>query len=145
MRALLILLMLIVSSTIANADYYIINTETNRAVGRTQYYPDAADLATRGEVAVRSDMDIPINDAELFQGNIQKRVKSQSEINEELAKQEEIEEMAEIYHLMFRDAYKSAVKDGKTFKHMDKHVDNINSVKAEALQEKQIMDELKNK
>lgn len=141
MRLFLIALFLL-TSTPAFADWYIFNTE-NRCTGKTSYQPDQADVESRGEFLVQSDLDIAIDEAEYVNGKVVQRVKSQEEKNAEQAKADEINEMKIIYHQMFEEAYKAAVKKGHTFKKMDKHVDNVDKVTKEAQDEKVIEDTIK--
>lgn len=133
MKKLLIFTILIFTSSIAQADWYIISRDTNRCVSITQYEPDRSDLETRNEVAVYSkDNDIKMSEAEMFNGKIQVRIKSQSEKNAEIQALKEQEEMAEVYHEMFRQAY-IAVKTknpDKEYKHLDKHIDGIEEINA---------------
>ena len=107
----------------AHAAFYIINQDTNRAVAIINYLPDAEELAMRNEIAIESDENISIDEAEYVNGNIQGRMKSQAEKNAEQEALEEQEEMALIYHRMFMDAYKLLKAEGKDFKHMHKHID----------------------
>ena len=72
----------------AHASWYILNKDTNRAVSKIKYAPDEKDLASRNEVAVFSKVDIPLEDAELFKGKIQKRAKSQDEKNKDKEKKD---------------------------------------------------------
>lgn len=145
MRSMIVVLGFLFITTAVYADWYVFDEETNRASSRTQYEPDASDLASRDQFAIKSDKDIPLHLAEFFNNDVRQRPLSQVEQNDIKAVSDEGAEMAEIYHVMFEMAYKEAVKRGKTFKKMDKHVDNINVVTETAQDEKVIEDELKDK
>ena len=117
---LAIIVSIILIPSVSSADWYIIKTSTNRAVGRTQYKPSQKDLATRGEVAVRvkTDVVIPLEDAEFFDGKIRVRAKSQAELNEKLAKEEERAERKMVSDRIFADTIEALEKEGKEFKHI---------------------------
>ena len=123
MRTFIICLAFIFGCTFGEAAWYIIDTETNRAVGITQYKPDEEDLASRNEIAISSDEDVLVEEAEYVNGKIKVRMKSQEEKNKKEEADEEEAEMAIVYHRMFTDTYKLLKAEGKTFKHMHKHID----------------------
>lgn len=87
-KIIMVLVFSVAFTVSANASWYILNKDTNRAVSKIKYAPDEKDLASRNEVAVFSKVDIPLEDAELFKGKIQKRAKSQEEKNEEKDKKD---------------------------------------------------------
>jgi len=112
------LLLLLVSP--ASAEWYIINLDTNRAVAKTNYQPDEADLQSRNEVAIFSEADIPLKEAELFQGKIQQRVKSQAEVNEDVLAEKQAAELQKIKEKMQSMAYDALVLEGSTFEAITK-------------------------
>lgn len=127
---------------LASADWYIINNK-NEVVARCRYQPDIKDLKTRNEIAVHSDIDLSLMEVEYRDGKIVRLVKSQKEIDEEVTEKEEKDEMAIIYHRMFREAYKKAKEEGYTFKKMGKHIDGIDRLNEEIEKNKLIEERMK--
>ncbi len=123
-KTILLVIFLLVSSNVS-AEWYIFNSD-NRAVARTSYEPSSEDLNTRGEFKVESNSSILVNEAEYRGGRVNVRVKSQQEKNEEKAIKDEGAEMAEVYHIMFREAFKVANDEGiVSGDNLSKHVDDI--------------------
>ncbi len=75
---LLFLLFSIVSSLYAEI-YYVINKE-GEVIVKCYYEPDKDDLASRDEIAVKSNEDIPLEEVEYKNGKIQRKTKIQEEI-----------------------------------------------------------------
>ena len=128
MKKLLTILLIFVMSTAAYAGtkeyiYYVIDLDTNRCLAKTTYEPDPAELEALNQVAIGSKDDIPMEDAEMVNGKIKIRTKSQEEKNAEQEMSEETEEMALIYHRMFTNTYQQLRDEGVQFKYMHKHID----------------------
>ena len=123
MKTIILILSMLFITIQAHAAWYIINQDTNRAVSVADYKPDEADLASRNEIAIQSDEDVALEDAEYLNGKIRKRAKSQAEKNAIKEAEEEEAEMGQVYHRMFTDTYKALKAEGKTFKYMHKHID----------------------
>ncbi len=83
MRIFILSLSILFISVTAHADWYIINSDTNRATSRIKYKPSLEDLATRNEIAIESDAIIPVDMAEYRNGDIKERMKSSEEKNKE--------------------------------------------------------------
>lgn len=144
MRAILLFLLLVGLATPAQASWYVFDSKTNRATSITQYEPDENDLNTRGEFAVQVDdtVAIPIEDAEYFNKKVRVRSKSQAELNKEQKEKAVEQEMAKVYHAMYKMAFKQAVKDGVEFSNQEDHIDDVQVVKKEALKEAAVADKL---
>ncbi|MEA2036124.1 MAG: hypothetical protein U9O94_01345 [Nanoarchaeota archaeon] len=82
-RTIIFMLSMMLICTTAYSSWYVIDTETNRATSKTNYEPKKEDLEKRGEIAIYSNAVINIEDAEVYNGKIQERIKSQEEKNEE--------------------------------------------------------------
>lgn len=129
MKRIIFIIAILLVSRVASAEWYVFNTD-NRCIAKIKYQPDSADLASRDEMAVFDSVKIDIEDAEYHNGKVKVRAKSQEEKNAELDLAEEAAEMAVVYHVMFREAYKKAYEEGGSFTKLDKHVTDINEEKS---------------
>ena len=119
-RVYLVLIILLAFTIPCSAGWYVISLDTNRATSKTNYLPDANDLATRNEIAIFSEEDIPLKDAELMDGKIKVRAKSQAEKNEIADKKAEREDRALIQKKMKELAYDALVVENVKFKKLKK-------------------------
>lgn len=143
MKTLLILLSFMLYGTIAHADYWYIFDSSNRAVAIIDYEPDRKDLQTRNEFVFKSDKKIDIKEVEFFDNDVRVRLKSQEERNSAKTAEDVTSEMAVVYHLMFENAYMSAIKKGYQFDNLSDHVDEIDKKEKIAKDEQAIDNRIK--
>lgn len=117
-QVVLICLIVLLGSTLAYGDYYIVNEE-NKVVGRTKYKPSKKDLDTRNEIAIYSKEVIDLKEIEYRAGKVVKHKKTSKELKAESDSQESVSELQMINKRVLHDACVALEADGFTFTHIN--------------------------
>ena len=64
---------------VSEASWYVVDAD-NKVIVKCEYEPDAKDLKSRNEIAVFSEEEIPLREAEYVKGKITRHIKTSSEI-----------------------------------------------------------------
>jgi len=114
----LILLGAILFCTNVQASYYIVDNE-NRVVGKADYIPDATDLESRKEVAIYSDLQLDISNAEYRAGKLVEKVIGEDEKEDNRKRESRDKEMKKIENRALKMAYEALKAEGVNFKEID--------------------------
>lgn len=117
MSAVVVIIVSLVVTAYAQSWLYLVNLE-NKVVAKLDYSPDQKELTARNLIAVRSETDVALHEAEYRGGRIVKRVVTTEEKNEELAALARQEEEELIARRSLFNAYTELVNEGVTFNYV---------------------------
>lgn len=86
MKKFILITIFVLLGTWSHAEQYFIVNIDNEVVSKTNYLPSQEDLDTRNEIAVKSDLDVSLRDAEYRNGKIVKHTETQSEKDAKIEK-----------------------------------------------------------
>lgn len=117
MKRFFIFLALMLTSTLAYADWYIFDTQTNQCIGKSDKQPDQADLDKRQEFSFFTDKDMSIEKLEYFKNDIRVRPDTKEEAAQKEDDEVQGQESTMIHQRMEKIAYEQLKADGVIFKH----------------------------
>jgi hypothetical protein len=114
MKKLFLILVMLSLTAPAYCSFYIVNAD-NKIIARADYIPNKADLESRGEIAVFTKEDIPLNKAEYRDGKIILHKETSSEKSIRESEQAKVIEEKKIDMKVRKMACEKLVEEGEKF------------------------------
>jgi len=116
----IVILMILAAFPGTSHAYWYIVSESGKVVAKCDYQPSLTDIASRNELAIWSDEDIKLSNAEYNSNKkIKKHKKTTNELKAEAIKEEKATEEAYVRKELRNMAIERLKEKGHTFKHVE--------------------------